>query len=183
MGFSRHHVALSIFVALAFVPAIVSATATYSPDPHSCEIIGDSELYGIGIRIGSYLQWAAIFLAILLVPENAIGAFLASNVLTLAIVISFFNGAMRIDSSRTFISTEWDIVVSENWALYSGFLPAIFWIYNCRERFRPILSVQVIIYGLVWFEMAYIVAIQEASERREGCKHISKHYSMGMRVV
>lgn len=182
MGCSRCHVALSTFVALAFVPAIVSATTIYSPDPHSCEIIGDPELYGIGIRIGSYLQWAAIFLAILLVPENAIGAFLAANVLTLAIFISFFDGAMKNDASRTFLLKEWSIVLFENWVLYLGFIPAIFWIHSHMERSRLILSLQIILYGIVFFEWAYIFAIQEPPERREGCKNILKHYSRGKRI-
>jgi len=49
---------LAIFIFLS--PG--SAYMYFSRDPGSCQIIGDSDLYGIGVRAGFYLQWASLLI-------------------------------------------------------------------------------------------------------------------------
>ena len=46
------------FVLLCFVQLSQQSTH-YFLDPNSCDIVGDSDLYGIGVRVGFYLQFAA----------------------------------------------------------------------------------------------------------------------------
>lgn len=182
MGSWRHYIALFGFVILASVLVIVDATTVYSPDPHSCEIIGDTDLYGVGVRIGSYLQWAAIFLAILLAPENAIDAFTAANVLTLAVFISFFNDAIRNELGRPLLGKEMCIVVGESLVLYSTLLPAIIWIYKSWERVKPRLCIQIILYSLMAFTTAFVIATEEAPVQKKDCKSAPKHHTKGSRV-
>lgn len=59
-------------------------------DPKSCQIIGDSDIYGIGIRISFYLQWASLMLAIWLAPETTKNIRVSTNIVSVALFINVF---------------------------------------------------------------------------------------------
>ncbi|KAJ9150069.1 hypothetical protein NKR19_g5457 [Coniochaeta hoffmannii] len=57
-------------VSLLCLVTTVSAGSYYAnDDPESCKVIGDVSMYGLGIRLGYYLQWAAAILSVYLAPE------------------------------------------------------------------------------------------------------------------
>lgn len=182
MSSCRQYLAFSLSVALMFLPAVVNANARYSLDPNSCEIIVDTDLCGPGVRVGLCLQWAAIFIAMLLVPDDAISAFPSANVLTLSTIISFFSDALGNEPRQHLLVLELWIVVGETFNLYLGFIPAIFWIYEYKERFRPLWCTTNIIYSLILFTLAYLVAVNQASAQKKGCKRISVHESKRDRI-
>ncbi|KAH8771216.1 hypothetical protein F5882DRAFT_465435 [Hyaloscypha sp. PMI_1271] len=47
-----------LVVLLAFFPS-AAANTYFTDEPDSCRIIGDVDVYGIGIRLGYYLQYIA----------------------------------------------------------------------------------------------------------------------------
>lgn len=55
----------------------------------TCEPLeGNADFYGLGIRLGIYLQWASAWLSLLLDPESAQGVLDASSVSVFAVVIA-----------------------------------------------------------------------------------------------
>ena len=88
----------------------VSANTHYSfdpNDPNSCVVLGDPDVYGKGIRIGYYLQWAAVILAVWIAPSIANQARSATNIITISVFINSFRGA-HVDKSLMIV--EWYIV-------------------------------------------------------------------------
>src|SRR5579859_6772859 len=81
-------------VAVTFLFTPGTALTIFDPnDPKSCKIIGDADIYGIGIRIGFYLQWASVLFAIWLVPEVTKNIRINTNIVTTALYINLFRGA------------------------------------------------------------------------------------------
>lgn len=64
---------------------------TYFSQDCSCEIQGDSDVYGIGIRVGLYLQWLTRFVTTIFEPGRTTPARTASNILILAVFINTFH--------------------------------------------------------------------------------------------
>lgn len=92
---------LSAFLAPA------AATTHFSDEPNSCQIIGNPDIYGIGIRLGFYLQTAAVLLAIWFAPRQTSIARAASNVISIAVLANTFR-----DSTRgSLVAIEWYIVI------------------------------------------------------------------------
>ncbi|KAI4098236.1 MAG: hypothetical protein L6R37_006606, partial [Teloschistes peruensis] len=90
MGYTR---AACLLLVRTTGPRITAASTHYLADPDSCQIVGDTDLYGIGVRVGLYLQWLSLFLAVVFAsPNEAIHAFTASNIITLAVFTSFLVG-------------------------------------------------------------------------------------------
>lgn len=52
------------------------------------EFIGNSDFYGLGIRIGVYLQWISAWITLLLDPESAQATFDANSTFVFAIAIA-----------------------------------------------------------------------------------------------
>src|SRR3569833_3229107 len=72
----------------------------------SCQIAGDASVYGLGVRLGYYLQFLAAVLAPYLAPDALENICLAFGSFTLALFITVFKHA----SEGTFIAVEWHIV-------------------------------------------------------------------------
>ena len=72
------------FSFLATTPLLAHAISVQNPD---CTVEGDSDIYGIGVRIGYYLQWASIVISFFTAPKYASTARVASIITTLAIYI------------------------------------------------------------------------------------------------
>ena len=82
--FTKHSLFLLSLVALC---APTSAITAQSP---SCEIEGDPDIYGIGIRCGFYLQWASLVIILLFTPKEGASHRTASTITTLAVYINTF---------------------------------------------------------------------------------------------
>lgn len=104
---SAAKVQLLLLLALANIPQAEAITA-FAPD--SCEILGDPDVYGPGIRLGFYLQWAAIVIFLLFSPDEAHYARNAMNITLLAVYINAFRNAMH--GSLVFLDFQilWEIM-------------------------------------------------------------------------
>jgi hypothetical protein len=81
----------------------------YSEKPGSCDIIGDPDTYGIGVRISFYLNWAAAFLALLFNRhEEHKGSRRAINAIAIAVVTNTLINTTK----GSFAMLEWYIVFS-----------------------------------------------------------------------
>jgi hypothetical protein len=56
---------------------------------------GNSDLYGLGIRIGVYLQWISVWINLLLDPESAQATYDANSTFVFAIIIATVIAAQR----------------------------------------------------------------------------------------
>ncbi|KAJ8133391.1 hypothetical protein O1611_g239 [Lasiodiplodia mahajangana] len=56
--------------------------------PGECKVEGDGDLYGLGVRLGSYLQWLALLLACHLAPANVPNAWLALNAFQFGVFVT-----------------------------------------------------------------------------------------------
>ena len=79
----------------------------YSETPGSCDIIGDTDTYGIGVRVSFYLNWAAAFLALLFnLHDEHEGARRAINAIAIAVVTNTLINTTK----GSFAMLEWYIV-------------------------------------------------------------------------
>jgi hypothetical protein len=86
----------NLFLLLVLLSLITPTTAhTFYDDSEDCHLVGDTDIYGIGFRIGYYLQWVAVLLVTLIAPDEAAMARTASNIFTLAIYINTYQGAAQ----------------------------------------------------------------------------------------
>lgn len=177
MSLQRQFSAFVVIVALASLPTFVNADMHYSPDPDSCEIIGSTDLYGIGFRVGSYLNWAAISLALMLVPEPAIPTFISIQLVNTSIFICFFATVFQTGGNKAFLSLESWIVFKETILLDFNLVYTAFWICGSVERIRPILCLLAFTWSLLCFTLAYITNIGLVSGQREACLPLFDHTS------
>lgn len=158
----------------------------YSPDPDSCEIIGNPDLYGIGVRAGFYLNWGTMCLAIMLVPDHAIPTFTSIQFLNLSIFFCFFANVLRGGVAKSFLILECGIMEMETLLLDLNLVLPVIWIFGSLGRFRPVACLVAFMYSLICFAIAYTTAIGQVSEQREACtllsKHINKSTHIGMAV-
>lgn len=96
-----------------------SAFTHFESDEASCTIEGDPDVYGIGIRIGLYLQWAAILVATIFNPSQTRIGRTTCNILILSIFINTF----RTLSEHNLVALEWYIVIWLTWVLNVGNVP------------------------------------------------------------
>ncbi|KAI1395246.1 hypothetical protein F4819DRAFT_202782 [Hypoxylon fuscum] len=71
-------------------------------NPDNCPIAGNPDLYGLGIRLGLYLQ----FLALVLARPSVKLAFKAINSSTIAFILANFIVLVRQSASRTIFAPE-----------------------------------------------------------------------------
>ena len=165
-------------VAVAAFSASAQAFTHYSSDSDSCIIIGDGDLYGIGVRLGLYLQWFAIFIACGVSPDDAIAAFITSNILTLSLWIAFLSGDWA--RNENLVILEWVIVQHETFALYAGLTLPILVCYGSMGNGRIMWLTTSMIYALPAFSSPYILINYVHQGRRDGCKY---HLDAGATTV
>jgi hypothetical protein len=95
------------FLVIALLPELSAANTFFSPGEGSCQIIGDGDVYGIGIRFSYYLQWASGIISVLIdAPEDINRGRTAANIITLAVFIN----CIRDIAEGGLMSIEWIIV-------------------------------------------------------------------------
>ncbi|KAF1955588.1 hypothetical protein CC80DRAFT_594309 [Byssothecium circinans] len=90
----------------ALMYALIGIAQRHTPDPDSCaarhvqcDIIGNPDFYGLGIRLGIYFQWLSALLA---GPSAGEGLFVNYLVFALALYVTFF--VFTFGTSCTFIA-------------------------------------------------------------------------------
>lgn len=99
----------NIFFLLLFLlnVILVNAATRFSEEPGSCQIIGDTDVYGLGIRIGFYLQWFSFPVALLVDPNEAHSLQVTFNSFSIAVLLNTL-----INSNTSLLLVEWYIVVN-----------------------------------------------------------------------
>lgn len=141
-----------------------SANTQYDPTPGSCQIIGDPDVYGLGIRLSYYLQWAAVLFGLWIAPETANSTRAATNIVTLSVFINSLHGANVNDSLMV---VEWYIVqYLVFWLLFAN-LPT-----TCRALKSSVgsLSVLLINYCIVVTFPVWLYWRGEKQGGKEGCE-------------
>ncbi|KAF8536373.1 hypothetical protein BDD12DRAFT_807839 [Trichophaea hybrida] len=65
----------------------------FTDDPNTCQIIGDTDIYGLGIRPGFYLQYVAILIAFYVDPKATRNARTGLNIFSIAVLITEYRTA------------------------------------------------------------------------------------------
>lgn len=76
----------SLYIGSRVVPKLQSRAA--SADDTKCGYEGNSDIYGLGIRVGIYLQWFATWLSTAFVPEEMLGTTVANSIFLIAISVA-----------------------------------------------------------------------------------------------
>jgi hypothetical protein len=97
----------------------VAALTQFASGPNSCQIIGDPDVYGIGIRTGLYLQWFAAMIATIFEPLQSRIARTTSNIIILAALINTF----RDIPHSNLVAIEWYLVIWLGFFLNVGNIP------------------------------------------------------------
>lgn len=129
-AFSHVHIAgssstvqpLPPFAATCLILALASPAAAYSTfadGPGNCQIIGDPDVYGLGIRLNYYIQWVAVVFASWIAPDQVQTAQFTSSIVTISVYTNTFHGVMY----GSLIAAEWWIVYSMTFVLTLGYIP------------------------------------------------------------
>ncbi|KAI5793440.1 hypothetical protein FPQ18DRAFT_304748 [Pyronema domesticum] len=92
MGY--HHIPRTTTVAFSVLAlsSVVEADTRFSNDPKTprCLLMGDPDIYGLGVRLGFYLQYLSALIALMVDPKSVHSARTGLNIFTLAILINQF---------------------------------------------------------------------------------------------
>lgn len=142
-----------------FLSSLVSATTIQQ---ENCTIIGDTDIYGRGIRLGLYLQWTATVLAHLVAPDQINNIRVLSNTLAVALFINLFRNA----GSGDLIVVEWPIFWEMTLGLFMWNFP---WpIYNWPTGARG-LGFMLMIWGIECCAQPWLWFRGVAHGRAPGC--------------
>jgi hypothetical protein len=87
---------------------VASAGSYYAnDDPESCDIIGDVSMYGLGIRLGYYLQWAAAILSVYLAPDLVKTIYVSFATISIASLVCVFENLRN----GYFVALEFHIIL------------------------------------------------------------------------
>ncbi|KAL8630938.1 hypothetical protein Q9189_003355 [Teloschistes chrysophthalmus] len=158
-----------LLLVLATGPHITAASTHYLTDPSSCQIVGDTDLYGIGVRVGLYLQWLSLFLALVFASSNeAIHAFTASNVITLAVFTSFLVGIN--DDADGLVFVDFPIVVCLTFALSIGLVIAALFAYKDNTGTRIMACTLISIYSCPVYMLPWVAFKGYVQNNRPHCR-------------
>lgn len=96
----------------------MAAASKFAAGAGNCQIIGDPDVFGLGVRLGFYFQWATIVFATWIAPELVGPAQMMSNIVTISVYVNTFCGI----SESTVIAAEWWIVYFMTFVLSLGFV-------------------------------------------------------------
>ncbi|CEL00655.1 hypothetical protein ASPCAL00253 [Aspergillus calidoustus] len=159
-----HPLLTTITTLLIFFPHPTLQITEYVPDPASCSILGDGDVYGIGVRLGYYFAWASGLLAVAFDNSSAVrDARKGVSVISLAI----FAILIRNTLNGSFAILEWSLVVPMvMWAPFLILLPRS--LVDTQDRagaafFMCVMGLVMLVQPWVWFS-------RTQQGRREGCE-------------
>jgi hypothetical protein len=136
----------------------------YSEDPGSCELIGDTDVYGIGVRISFYLNWAAAFIAMMFnMHEEHKGVRRAINAIAIAVVTNTIINATK----GSFANLEWYIVFTL--VLVLPFLVAIPFSWTAMKDDILGLSLLMLLYLIYGVIQPWLYFVIPRQGYKEGC--------------
>jgi hypothetical protein len=97
--------AATVLFTLAFY---VNSTLAATMQTSDCQIIGDPDIYGPGVRLGFYLQWVASLIQLFFFPE-ASGTTRSAAIVT---VLAVFINTLCNLRSDTLVAVEWSMLYS-----------------------------------------------------------------------
>lgn len=103
MAFTKHPFIATSLVILALLSESALAATVQTPE---CDILGDPDVYGPGVRYGFYMQWASIVIFQFLAPLNAEIMRPASAVTVLAVYIN----TLRNLAHSSLVTIDWPIL-------------------------------------------------------------------------
>jgi len=121
---------------LLLLIAPVPATTHYSNAPERCQSIGDTDLYGNGVRFGLYLQWVAIVLAIIVAPSQTGPAWIGAMIVSFSVVVSLLSRS----GSNTLLGVNLMIALWETLIWFVGVAPLGLPTFNNPDSMRILLS-------------------------------------------
>ncbi|KAI5776787.1 hypothetical protein EDC01DRAFT_440904 [Geopyxis carbonaria] len=68
----------------------VHAHTYFTSDASRCDITGDPDIYGIGLRLGFYLQWLCYPIALVTHPADSGAIRTAGNIFSIAVMVNLF---------------------------------------------------------------------------------------------
>ena len=89
--------ALHLLCVFILVSCLASPNYALTIQTSECEINGDPDVDGLGIRIGYYLQWLSLLLAALFSRSSMDIVRTNTNLITIAVLINTFRGARESD--------------------------------------------------------------------------------------
>jgi hypothetical protein len=144
------------------VPA--TANTVFSPEPGSCQIIGDGDVYGPGIRLSYYLQWASGIISTLIdAPDDINRSRTAANIITLAVFIN----CIRDSIEDGLMSIEWIIVSYLVLVSNLGLLP---WRWDMLYEGRSSLGWSLILLCIQWLIEPWLYFSGIKQGIKEGCE-------------
>jgi hypothetical protein len=114
--FHRPGMLLFLFISLS---KLTNANTSFSSTSVGCVLNGDDDVYGIGIRMSLYLQWAALLIATWVAPDEARYARSIANIITIAVLANTFKNPQ----GGSVIVLEWWIVTFNTFFLQIGNVP------------------------------------------------------------
>ncbi|KIX96937.1 uncharacterized protein Z520_07051 [Fonsecaea multimorphosa CBS 102226] len=187
---------LLLFNALAYAAKGIkpddSVCSPEGPVEQGCAIDGNSDFYGLGVRIGIYTQWMTSWIANNFLCEEIIGSLETNSIFLLALFSTVFFYSVRKDQIRVV-----DVLVIHQ--LCVGFLFSIMSLWGYRTmyyktegpggrrhfggfgtHFRLVLMSMITLYG-VWF-WAKGIDVLSPCDRREACGGLQTYFFVSMRV-
>ncbi|KAF1998289.1 hypothetical protein P154DRAFT_261877 [Amniculicola lignicola CBS 123094] len=149
----------TFIVSISLFPILAAAT---SIQHKTCNISGDPDVYGPGVRYGFYLQWAAITLFLFACPEKANIARTASTLSVLSVYINTFRNFQK----RSVIGIEWALL----WYLTSALL-----LYNLpvskkgAQKSGGSLSAMLLIFSMYYMASPYVFFAALEYGKQPGC--------------
>lgn len=145
--------------------APVDANTHYISGSGTCQLVGDTDLYGIGIRIGLYLQWASILIALVIAPSESIPTFTASNIITFAIIISLLAGI----SDESLVVADWIIVTCLTFVLFIGLTPGVLINYFDHLRSTMMFGVLCVMYSVILIPLPWVAFVGWSRGQTSSC--------------
>lgn len=153
-----------LLVLLASSSAVEAYTSfTDSGDPKTCHILGDTDIYGLGVRLGFYLHYFSTIFAIWLDPTASCSVRTQLNIFTIAVFINVYRTAK---SEGSLFMLEFFIVTNMTLFLTMGTVPI-----TLRQLWISKTSVcTMAVLWIVWmFASPWVAFKEQLSGRKPGC--------------
>ncbi|KAH6665976.1 hypothetical protein B0J14DRAFT_204911 [Halenospora varia] len=162
---------LLIFLVIA-TPA--SGLTTFAPAPPNstsiCDIKGDVDVYGPGIRFSYYLQWFSVLLATHIAPTQIQYSRFASNIITVSVLVNtFFSFRHKSGSGsheENLIALEYPILYSLVFVLTLGFIPTSA---KRLRKSRGSIAILRVFWAIVVFAQCWLWFKGMDIGKKEGC--------------
>lgn len=163
---ANQNVGLILAITIFACAAQADAGTYYVNGSDNCELLGDIDLYGIGIRVGLYLQWVSILIALLLAPSESIPTFTASNIITFAIIISLLAGI----SNESLLLADWIIVTCLTFVLFIGLTPGVLINYSDHLHSTMMFCVLCIMYSVLLIPLPWVTFVAWSHGQTSSCR-------------